>query len=641
MRRPRFDALRLLRAAALIALIAWTAGGAGVGAATVEPRQADMLTAPDATPPGPGRDWRTVPLPDVWRHARPEVEPEDTWYRLRFDYPQPAATDEAWALYLPYLYDGGKVWLNGTPVTRVEESSHDFRVRWAGPHLLTLTPSALRPGTNELAVRTALPREGAAVGFPRPVVGPLAELLPLYERREFWVTIMPEITFAVCLLGSAFVLFIWWRRPSEVLFGWFGLAVVLWGIRTLTFVVEKVPSQLWLMWRFAFLGATGGFVLAMAVLALRFAGFRKPWLERGLVLYWAAGPVWLVVGGVPAERLVNRYWLAGFALVGVGIIVTSVIAIWRQRTLHSAVLPLALIAAALAGLHDYLVNWSLGGAAQWLLADWAGNRIFLLHHGANLVLLAMAGLLTSRFLQALESLEALNQTLETRIGQRERELSDNYEHTAALQREHAAAQERQRIMREIHDGLGSRLFVSLSRVERGDMQAGEIADTLRACIADMRLALDTLAPDDNDFRATLGNFLFRWQAQLQPAGIQPSWTIDVADGAVGVTAHASLQLLRIAQEALTNVLKHARASRVQVRVSQADGILRLEVEDDGSGRAAARAGGRGLRNMKERARQLGGTLDVLASPGGTCVALRVPVNAVLAEPSCAQRPPIA
>jgi signal transduction histidine kinase len=638
MPRGRFDALRLLRAAVLIALAAWMAG---VAATAVEPRRADMLTAPDATPPGPERDWRTVALPDIWRHVRPAAEPEDTWYRLSFDYPQPAASDEAWALYLPYLYDGGRIWLNGTPATRVEESTPDFRVRWVGPHLLTLTPSALRPGPNELAVRTALPREGAAVGFPRPTIGPLAQLLPLYERRELWVKIMPEITSAICLLGSAFVLFIWWRRPGEVLFGWFGLALALWGIRTLTFVVEKVPSQLWLLWRFAFLGATGGFVLAMAVLALRLAGFRKPWLERGLVLYWVAGPAWLAAGGAPAERLVNRYWLAGFALVGVGIMVVSVIAIWRQRTLHAAVLPLALIAAALAGLHDYLVNWSLGGAAQWLLADWAGSRIFLLHHGANLVLAAMAGLLTSRFLQALESLEALNQTLETRVAQREHELAENYEHTAALQREHATAQERQRIMREIHDGLGSRLFVSLSRVERGDMQAPEIADALRACIADMRLALDALAPDDNDFRATLGNFLFRWQAQLQPAGIQPSWSIDVADGAVGVTAHASLQLLRIAQEALTNVLKHGRASRVQVRVSQADGILRLEVEDDGGGRAAARAGGRGLRNMKERARQLGGTLDVLARPGGTCVALRVPVNAVLAERSRAQRAPIA
>ena len=629
MRRSHLGlAIRWLRAAVAITGFAWMACAV---AAAVEPLQADMLTAPDVPPPGSEAAWLTVSLPDIWRQARPEVQPADTWYRIEFNYPQQAAPDQAWALYLPYLYDGGQVWLNRVPVGRIEESSDAFRVRWARPHLLALPPTALRRGVNELAVRTALPADGAAVGFPRPVLGPLAELLPIYERRSFWVSTLPKITFAVCLLGSVFVLFIWWRRPGEVLYGWFGLAVVLWGIRTLTFVVEKIPWQWWLMWRFAFLGATGGFVLAMAVLALRFARFRKPWLERGLILYWLLGPLWLAAGGIPAERLVNRYWLAGFVLVGIGIIAISVVAVWRQRTLGAAVLPAAMVVAVLAGLHDYLVNWSFGGAAEWLLPGWAGHRIFLLHHSANLVLLAMAGLLTSRFIQALESLEALNQTLEERVGERERELSANYERMAALQREHAAAQERQLIMREIHDGLGSLLFVSLSRVERGQMQPGEIADALRACIADMRLALDTLTPDANDFRATLGNFLFRWQGQLQAAGIHPSWTIDLPDGAIGVTPHASLQLLRIAQEALTNVLKHARATHVKVRLQQADGMLQLEVEDDGRGPAATTAaGGRGVRHMSERAQQLGGALDVHSGARGTCVALRVPVNAVLA-----------
>jgi len=246
-------------------------------------------------------------------------------------------------------------------------------------------------------------------------------------------------------------------------------------------------------------------------------------------------------------------------------------------------------------------------------------------------LLAMAGLLTSRFIQALESLEALNQNLEARVAARERELSANYEHLAALQRAAAAAQERQLIMREIHDGLGSRLFVSLSRVERGQIQTGEIAETLRACIADMRLALDALTPDVNDFRTTLGNFLFRWQGQLQAAGIHSSWAIDLPDLAVRVTPHAALQLLRIAQEALTNVLKHARATHVAVRLRQTAGVLQLEVEDDGQGAVDTRAGGgRGFRNMIERARQLGGALDVRSGARGTCVALRVPVNAVLA-----------
>ena len=217
------------------------------------------------------------------------------------------------------------------------------------------------------------------------------------------------------------------------------------------------------------------------------------------------------------------------------------------------------------------------------------------------------------------------------MADRERELSENYQRMATLQRQHAASQERQLIMREIHDGLGSQLFVSLSRVERGDMQGGEIAHVLRDCIADMRIALDTLTPDDGDFRSTLGDFMFRWQRQLTAGGIVPTWTIDVPDASLSLPPHAALAFLRIAQEALTNVIKHAGARQVQVRFRKVDDCLELEVEDDGRSGARGDSTGRGMGNMRARAQQLGGKLDVRMGPaGGTCVALRVPMNAVLA-----------
>jgi signal transduction histidine kinase len=617
-------------ARALLAIgLAWWAGVAA--AAVLEPSRAAMLTAPDATPPARDKAWQEVSLPDIWRQSRPGVRPATTWYRIDFDYSPGRQPGEPWALYLPYLSDGGQVWVNGAPAGRVRESSDAVHVRWARPHLVTLPASLLRPGTNELAVRAALPQDGAAVGFPRPGIGPLAQLQPVYERRFFWVNTTPQITAAVCLLVSGFVLFIWWRRRTEVLYGLFGLAAGMWGIRTLTFVIETVPTDRWLLWRMTYLGATGGFIVAMAVLALRFAGIRRPWAERVLAFYWLLGPVWLLAGGAAVEPLVNRYWIAGFLPVGLAIVVISMWTMWRQRTLIAAILPGAMVIAVLAGLHDYLVNWSFGGVAEFLLPGWAGHRIYLLHYGANLVLVAMGGLLTARFIGTLKALEGMNQTLATRIAERERELSANYARLAALQREHAAAQERQLIMRDIHDGLGSQLFVSLSRVERGDMQGPQVAEALRGCIAEMRLALGTLTPDEADFRSTLGDFLFRWESQLRTAGIHPAWTIDVPEGALEVKPHAALQLLRVAQEALTNVLKHARATRVRVLLRQAGDLLELEVEDNGRGGGAAPTDpGRGMNNMRARAQQLGGQLEVRKGDEGTCVSLQVPMNAVLA-----------
>ncbi|RYF68448.1 MAG: hypothetical protein EOO22_17720, partial [Comamonadaceae bacterium] len=431
------------------------------------------------------------------------------------------------------------------------------------------------------------------------------------------------------LAMAAAVLYIWWRRRSEVLYGLFGLAAALWGVRTLTFVIESMPSAQWHLWRVVYLGATGGFVVVLALFALRFAGMRArwaTWLQRSLPVYGLLGPAWLLIAGPGSEPFVNRWWTAGLIPIGLAILAVSSWGVARQRTLQSAILLAALVVAVAAGIHDYMVSWDVGLLTR-LAPDWAGQRIFLLHHGANVLLACMGGVLAVRFIQTMDSLENLNLTLESRMADRERQLAANFDRMAELQRQHAAAQERQLIMREIHDGLGSRLFTSLSRVERGDMDAAQIAEALRQCIADMRIALDALAPDAQDFRTALGNFLFRWQRQLGEAGMQTSWTIDVPDDAPTLMPQASLQLLRIAQEALTNVLKHSGAAKVHVHLRQTGDALELEIVDDGRGAADGdRPPGRGIDNMQARAQQLGAQLALQGGPTGTRVALRVPAT---------------
>ena len=120
-------------------------------------------------------------------------------------------------------------------------------MRWDRPQLVPLPATLLRARPQRAAVRAALPRPGRHCAF-RGWLGPLAELRPLYDRRLFWVRTCPQITAVVSLLVAGFVLFIWWRRRSEVLYGLFGLAALLWGIRTMTFVFDERAVQ-WQLWR--------------------------------------------------------------------------------------------------------------------------------------------------------------------------------------------------------------------------------------------------------------------------------------------------------------------------------------------------------------------------------------------------------
>src|SRR6185369_15803044 len=190
---------------------------------------------------------------------------------------------------------------------------------------------------------------------------------------------------------------------------------------------------------------------------------------------------------------------------GIAVLVIGAVAARRQRTLELTVLSLALALAVLAGVHDYLVatsSWIIPAIAPRA----AAHRVFLLHYAADILLLVMGGILAARLIGTLQAIEQLNRTLESRVAERESALSENFDRLRKLEREHAVVEERQQIMRDLHDGLGSQLFLTLSRAEVGRIDQGEIVQALRECIADMRLTLEAMGPESSDLLQAWSNF---------------------------------------------------------------------------------------------------------------------------------------
>ncbi len=205
----------------------------------------------------------------------------------------------------------------------------------------------------------------------------------------------------------------------------------------------------------------------------------------------------------------------------------------------------------------------------------------------------------------------------------------------------AVTQERERIAREMHDSLAQVLgYVNtkaqaaqalLDRGEevRASAQIGQLAEAARAAYADVRediLALRTSLDDPEGFVGPLRQYLEHWQDQ---SGVRI--TLDVPDVPLPpIDSIAEVQLLRIIQESLANVRKHARADRVVVRLRPADAALVAVVRDNGAGFDPARLGHSdfprfGLSTMRERAEGVGGSLTVASAPGvGTTVSVRIP-----------------
>ncbi|MEU0603101.1 sensor histidine kinase [Streptomyces sp. NPDC006393] len=219
-----------------------------------------------------------------------------------------------------------------------------------------------------------------------------------------------------------------------------------------------------------------------------------------------------------------------------------------------------------------------------------------------------------------------------------------YEELAAAQAEREAAErqagilaERQRLSREIHDTL-TQGFASIALqldAALADLpgqtpaarRVGQAMRTARENLDESRRLIEALRPLPLE-EARLSDAVRRLTARLREETALAAETV-VTGEPTRLDPAAETELLRVVQEALTNVRRHADAGEVTVTLSYLDGLVLIDVADDGAGfdtRDTIR--GLGLRTMRERAQGLGGTLTVESAPGeGTTVAVSIPVPA--------------
>jgi len=198
-----------------------------------------------------------------------------------------------------------------------------------------------------------------------------------------------------------------------------------------------------------------------------------------------------------------------------------------------------------------------------------------------------------------------------------------------IEKEELLLIERGRLMREMHDGLGGQLVSVLSMIERGKADPDNVAETLRRAIDEIRIVIDSLDANTTDLPTSLGMLRARLEPLLRRNGVDLMWTVDEISDLDAFPPEAVLHVLRIIQEAVTNSLRHAGADRVEVKLTSLGGKprqLHVSIRDDGRGLSTPTPlGGRGLKNMKARAKELGGVLRIDGSRSGTKVDLTLPL----------------
>lgn len=208
----------------------------------------------------------------------------------------------------------------------------------------------------------------------------------------------------------------------------------------------------------------------------------------------------------------------------------------------------------------------------------------------------------------------------------------------------AQEEERVRIARSLHDDTAQSISMLIIDLERlGALTPADRPDILRIITDAQNVAtrlLENLRKIIWDLRPSILDDLglysaIRWFARtnLERAGVRVDFSTDSED--MRLPPHLETMLFRIAQEAISNVLRHARAGKVSIRIWTAEGYIWLEIKDDGRGfdmekttREAFERKQLGLLGIQERVSLVGGEVNVESVPGvGTCLQLHVPLPA--------------
>jgi two-component system sensor histidine kinase UhpB len=195
----------------------------------------------------------------------------------------------------------------------------------------------------------------------------------------------------------------------------------------------------------------------------------------------------------------------------------------------------------------------------------------------------------------------------------------------------AQEDERRRVAQELHDEVGQTLTAIVLQLERLRRRAPdelkseltEVREGARTSLEDVRRIAQRLRPEaleDLGLSTALETLCDRLSEQ---SGV--AVRAELQRDAPNITPEMELVVYRVAQEAMTNALRHAHASNVQVELRRDDGRLMLSVLDDGVGLGANEAGS-GIQGMRERALLVGGRVQVRGLDGGTEVRLELPLE---------------
>jgi signal transduction histidine kinase len=592
-------------------------GTQGVAARTLLLQQADATVTTSGT-----ATQSVVALPYHWdkRHGGQAGE---GLFELQFDLD--SVPTVSYGMYLPRLGNAYAIWLNGHLMQHNGDLERGNGADFAkGPQYVDITPGLLQLD-NQLVIRIRAD-VGRRGGLAPVTVGPESEVRPLYRSdNERRITGSAAVAIAN-LLVALIALSLWATqvdnsRPGkpqrDPLYLFAGLAELSWALRVADAAIEQPPLA-WPWWGMLTIAALTVWVCSMVLFCVEVAGWRRlasvSWLQRWMAVLMAtslpAGYL-AMVPGIPIALTLQYAALAITALVFLGQFLIRT----RLETLQHKIVAAAILLNIAVGIRDlvaFRISESYGGNT-WM-------RYSSLMFG-----MALAYIVLARLHHATTQARDLLTHMGDRIARKEAELQLLYPRMEQFARDHERSAERSRILRDMHDGVGSHISTAIRQLQNGKASHDDMLRTLRDALDQLKLSIDSMHLLPGDVGALLANMRYRLESRILACGIELQWDVEELKPITRLDTNAMGQLQFMLFEAFSNVLQHAQASMLRVAaipLGPGNQGLQLQIIDNGVGYDIHAPMRNGLRSMQNRAQAIGVALRLSSEPGRSVVEIR-------------------
>lgn len=463
-------------------------------------------------------------------------------------------------------------------------------------------------------------------------VSEIADGIFPYRTRRFVAIEGAVSATAIAVFAGLLSLAVTPLLEFRALSGLFAVMMLLWSVRNFTFAgpISDVPfpilQAVYYASTFLILVTTVLLINAWTTNSRFIRRYFVPCLTGILLLLYAPAALDIPSAVTVSRQIGNLIGLACFVLL-IGQLILALI-----REPHPPWFEMFLFLACLSvGIVELIGD----AYPEFTRLVWPQSGLSMAY-GPLMPLPLAAGMLVNfvrRTVTIRSQLRMDNATLTGLVATREAEIAKVYAEREAEVRQSALMLERQRIMRDMHDGIGSQLLGLLVQARGSALPSGALAQGLQESLDDLNLVVESLDQSEHGLAEALGAFRARIAPKCEAAGIALEWDVDRLGDTPAVAPATVLQTYRILQEACINAIRHGHPKTLRVSAGPDPNdpdLVSIIVEDDGDGFSVSepKMRGRGLSNMRRRAAAAGGRLDIQSSQTGTRLTVRIPVHAI-------------